>query len=106
MKDNTYCHLWLTCKDEEEANKIGSLLLSKHLVACVKKSKVESDFLWNEKLDHNSEILIIMESRLDLFKTIEKEVAKLHTYDTFVLQAVPLLALSTRAKIWVDEVIN
>jgi uncharacterized protein involved in tolerance to divalent cations len=44
-----------------------------------------------------------MDSRLDLFDQIESEVAKLHSYDTFVLTSVPVTKISKKALAWMEK---
>lgn len=44
--------------------------------------------------------MVLMESRLELFGKIEAEVKKLHSYDTFVLEAVPVKRISKKAAQW------
>ena len=95
-----YCQLWLTCKDTVEADTILKFLLEKKLVTCVKQFPVESNFRWHGKLGHDNETLLIMDSREDLFDTIEDEIRRLHSYETFVLQAIPLVKVSKEAKEW------
>jgi len=100
---NDFCQLWLTCKDKEEASKIANTLLVKHLVACVHKIPISSEFCWKGKIKSNDEILLVMESREDLFDEVEREVAKLHSYDTFVLEAVPISKISQKAEDWLKK---
>lgn len=98
-----FCQLWLTCKDKAEANKVAKLLLDKKLVACAKQVSVSSDFIWKSKIESGKEVLVLMESREDLFGEIEKEVARLHSYDTFVLQAARITKISKKAAKWLDD---
>lgn len=102
MTKNNYCYLYLTCKDVKEASKIADALLEKHLIVCAKQVPVNSAFWWQGKITKAQETLLIMESALDLFDRVEKTTAKLHSYDTFVLEAVPLAAVSIKAKSWVE----
>lgn len=97
------CQLWLTCADQKEADKIANTLLVKQLVACVHKLPVKSEFSWQAKIDSAKEVLLIMDSREDLFDEVEREVAKLHRYDTFVLEAVPVIKVSMKAKQWLNK---
>ncbi len=97
------CQLWLTCANTVEADTITQTLLDKKLVVCVKQSTVNSDYLWEGVKEHNDEVLLIMDSRTDLFDKVESEVAKLHSYDTFVLIALPILRISRAAQSWVGE---
>lgn len=98
--------LWLTCGDKAEAEKIATTLLAKRLIACAKQLPVSSDFLWQGKIDHNDEVLLVMDSREDLFDQVETEIAKLHSYETFVLQAVPVTRVSAHASKWLGEVLD
>jgi periplasmic divalent cation tolerance protein len=100
---SNFCQLWLTCANREEADKIANTLLVKHLVACAKQATIASDFRWQGKIEHSEEVLLVMDSKLEFFDQIEKEVAKLHSYDTFVLQAVSVEKISAGAKSWLEE---
>ena len=98
-----FCQLWLSCKDAKEASKIADVLLSNKLVACSKQILVKSSFHWQGKIEGSDEILLMMESRADLFDQIEEAVTKLHSYDTFVLEAVPVSKVSTKAEKWLTQ---
>mgnify|MGYP001945128145 CR=1 FL=1 len=93
----------MTCADMAEGQRVSKVLLEKKLVACVKFLPVGADFLWDGKVDHNDEVLLMMESREDLFDQIEAEIAKVHSYDTFGLQATPINKLSKDAETWLHE---
>ena len=98
-----YCQLWLTCTDEKEAAKITDTLLAAQLVACVHQLPVNSSFCWQSKIKKSDEVLLVMESRQDLFTEVEHEVSKLHSYDTFVLKSVPIDDISKKAEGWLKK---
>ncbi len=100
---HSFCQLWLTVGSKAEATKIAKVLLDKRLIACARQLPVTSDFRWQGKIDHTKEILMMMESRSDLFDQVEAEVAKLHRYDTFVLEAVPVTTISKKAAEWLKD---
>jgi len=95
--------LLLTCANKKEANKISDSLLEKRLVVCIKKTQVSSKYLWKRKIEKNKEILLIMESLEENFGEIEKEIKKLHSYETFVLLALPVIKSSYGAKDWLKD---
>ena len=97
------CQLLLTVASQQEANAIADSLLDKQLVTCVKQVAINSRFRWQGKIENANEILLIMESREDLFDRVEAEVAKLHSYDTFVLEAVAVSKVSAKARGWVKD---
>ncbi len=102
-----FCQLWLTCKDETEADTITSQLLKKRLVACAKQLPIVANYWWKGKIENDKEILLVMESRVDLVGKIEAEITELHSYDTFVLEAIPILKISKDATKWLEkEIIN
>lgn len=100
-KDN-FCQLWLTCADTIEADTIAKALLEKGLIACARAFSVSSDFRQRGKIEHTSEVLLMMESKLDYFDKIEQQVTRLHSYDTFVLEAVPVAHISKKARGWLE----
>jgi len=92
--------LFLTCADEREADEITDALLRKKLVVCIKKTKVESSFLFKGKTDAADEVMLIMDSIEKNFSAIENEVRKIHSYKTFVLLASPIIKSSKGVKEW------
>ena len=103
MTKHDFCYLYLTCENTTEATEIAEALLNKRLVVCAKQMPVSSDFHWQGTIEHGNEILLLMQSRLDLFEQVEAEVAKTHSYDTFVLEAVPISKISSDAEKWMKE---
>lgn len=99
-------NLLLTCANDGEAEKISQKLLKKHLVACIKKTKINSSFLWRGKISKAVEVLLIMDSVEEKFGEIEKEVRKLHSYDTPVLVALPVSQISKGVKEWMSDEIR
>ena|SRR3989344_5964270 len=93
--------LFLTCADEREADEITDALLRKKLVVCIKKTKVESSFLFKGKTDAADEVMLIMDSIEKNFSAIENEVRKIHSYETFVLLASPVIKSSKGINGWI-----
>ncbi len=101
-----FCQLWLTCADKKEADNVTNALLVNHLIACARQMPITSDYWWQGKIESSKEVMLVMESRLDLFDEVEREVAKLHSYDAFVLEAVPVEKISKGAAKWLSEIIT
>ena len=98
-----FCYLYLTCANTVETGQVSKALLEKRLVACTKQVGVSASYWDDGKIDQATEVLLIMESAMDLFEAVEKEVAKIHSYKTFVLEAVPIIKVSTNAEKWLNE---
>ncbi len=97
------CLLFLTCANDREAEKIAVSLLDKKLVVCTKRTNVKSAYRWKNKIEKANEVLLIMDSVEENFKKVEKEVAKLHSYDTFVLTSSPVTQVSKNVKNWLEN---
>lgn len=103
MPKREFCLLYVTCDNTVSASDIVNALLNQRLVACVKQMPVSANY-WNEgKTEQSSEVMLIMESALDLFDQVEQTVGKLHTYKTFVLEAVLIARVSKLAAKWLNE---
>ena len=103
---SSFVELVLTCGSWQEAQKIADQLLKKKLVACVEFMDVQSKYLWHGDIEQNKEVKLIMQSVENLFEKVEVEVKKLHSYDTFVLQQIPLTNISAEATLWLEETLN
>ena len=103
MHQTDFVELVLTCGSWQEAQKIADSLLEKHLVACVEFLEVKSRSWWRNRLEETDEIKLIMQTVGDNFEKVEAAVAKLHSYDTFVLQQIPLTNLSIKAQQWLTK---
>lgn len=98
-----YVELFLACEDQAEADKIAQALLGQRLIVCAKQVPITMAYWWQDKIERGTEVLLIMESAEDLFEEIESEVAKIHSYDIFVLQALPFVKISRKATRWIDD---
>lgn len=98
-----FCQLFLTCENTDEATKIADSLLGQRLIACAKQVAAKSSFWWQSKIDKADEVMLVMESRSDLFDKVEAEVKKLHSYETFVLYATPIESISKEAEQWLNK---
>lgn len=95
--------LLLTCANPREAQKIADKLLDEKLAACVRQTEVKSDYWWQGQKQQSGEVQLIIESTAEKFHRIEATVKGLHSYETFVLTAYPVLRASAGVEKWVKE---
>ena len=103
MSKKDFCYLFLTCPNTVEAGAVVSRLLNKRLIVCARQTPISSTYWWQDKIEQTTEVLLIMESDLRLFDEVEKEVAQILSYKTFVLEAVPVTRVSKDAEKWMQE---
>ena len=72
--------IFITCKDEEEAEKISMRLLKKRLIACANMFPIKSMYRWKGKIENQKETLILAKTLEKNFSKIKKEVLSLHSY--------------------------
>lgn len=98
--------VFLTCADDEEADKISNVLLDKKLIACSKKMSISSSFWWEGKKDNANEVLLMLETIDEKFLDIEKEVEKLHSYDTPMLFSIAVSQTTRQVSDWLEKEIQ
>ena len=81
MNSSKYCLITTTFENKEEANKISEILLKKRLVSCSQISSITSSYHWKGKIEHEEEFLLQMKSKTSLYKEIESEILKYHSYE-------------------------
>ena len=73
----------VTCGSLAEARKIAKTVVGKRLAACVNVSSapVESVYSWKGKVERAKEYLLVIKTTARRVMALEKEVAKLHSYE-------------------------
>jgi len=76
-----YSIIYITAGDMIEARKIGRILVEERLAACANISPITSIFRWKGNIDEASEFGIIVKTRTEKVKEIEKRVKDIHSYE-------------------------
>lgn len=92
----------VTCASRKEAERPAQSLVHNKLAACVNiaTSPVKSVYRWNGKVETAREIPILIKTTRRKFPALEKEIRRLHSYDTPEVIAVPILAGSAPYLRW------
>lgn len=103
--------IYVTCSDQAEAEKIGKYLLNKRLTACVNvfPEPIQPFFFWppkSGKIDNSKENVLIIKSTLDKYDKIEKEIIKIHSFDTPCVLAIPVVAVADKYWNWLQSETN
>ena len=101
-----FVELVLTCGSWQEAQKITDALLQGRLVACIEQLEVRSKSWWQDAIEDSKEIKLIMKTVAEKFEAIEAEVKKHHSYETFVLEMLPIIKLNEDAASWLSETVK
>jgi periplasmic divalent cation tolerance protein len=74
--------VYITARNSDEAKKISTHLLEKKLIACANIFPIESMYWWKGDIQENVEFVILCKTSDGNFEKINKEVIKIHEYDT------------------------
>jgi len=72
--------VYVVFKDEEEAERIGEILVREKLVACINYFPVKSIYTWEGKIERAGEIAAICKTRWELVGKVIRRVKELHSY--------------------------
>ncbi|MBF0479496.1 MAG: divalent-cation tolerance protein CutA [Candidatus Omnitrophica bacterium] len=86
-----YSIVFVTVKDQSEAKKIADTIVAEKLAACVNMiEKVKSVFWWQEKIQYEEEILLIMKTKNTLMNKLIERVKSLHSYTIPEIVSIPI----------------
>ncbi len=74
--------IYVTHKNEKEAEKIISHLLEKKLIACANIFPITSFFSWKGKIENEKEVVTILKTDSSKWENVKKEIVKIHPYET------------------------
>lgn len=95
----------ITAPNEDEAVKISKTLVEEKLAGCVNIVKnVRSIYSWQGKIEDDSEVLMIVKTKADLFEELEKRVKSIHSYTVPEIIGVKIKKGSENYLKWLDEV--
>jgi periplasmic divalent cation tolerance protein len=95
----------VTCSSLPEARKISRSLLQKHLAACVNihTTPVESSYRWKGKVETTREHLLLIKTTTRRLKSLEREVLRLHSYETPEFLVLPISSGSRAYLAWLNN---
>ena len=100
----TYCVINCTTANIEDAKEIAKHLVENKLIACCNIiPSITSVYNWENELCCDEEYLMIMKTKTSLFKKVEKEIKKMHKYETPEIICLPITAGSKEYLSWVSE---
>jgi periplasmic divalent cation tolerance protein len=95
----------VTCDSLPEARKIARAVVEKHFAACVNilTAPVESLYTWKGKLERSREHLLLIKTTAKRLNALEREVLRLHSYETPEFLVLPIAAGSRAYLRWLAQ---
>ncbi|MGC2423607.1 MAG: divalent-cation tolerance protein CutA [Nitrospirota bacterium] len=94
----------ITVPDEENAARIGRVLVEERLAACANIVKgIRSIYRWKEEIFDEPECMLIIKTVADNFTLLENRVRELHPYEVPEVIAVKISEGSKPYLDWIEE---
>ena len=89
---------------EEQASQIAHVLVNERLAACANIiSPIRSIYRWNDAVQNETEHMIVIKTRADLFERLQARVKEVHQYVVPEIIALPIIAGERSYLDWVFE---
>jgi periplasmic divalent cation tolerance protein len=95
--------IYITAGDMTQARKIGRTLVGERLAACVNIFPITSIFRWKDTIDEANEFAILVKTRSDKVKEIEKRVKEIHSYEVPCVVSFNMSEGSSDYLNWINE---
>ena len=104
VRSSRFAVLFSTAGNLDEATRIAEHLVERRLVACVNLiPMVHSIYWWDNKVNRDQEVLLILKTEKRKIGEIEKTVRSLHSYQTPELIALPLVSGLQEYLKWMED---
>lgn len=101
-----YSMIIATFPDKEIAKKIAKLLVEQHFAACAQLLPIESIYRWKDEICDESEIMMLIKSKTDMFTKIALAIQELHPYEVPEIIQIPISAGIPDYLNWIEDCTN
>lgn len=102
MNDGYY-NVKTAIDDIDIAKQITKSLLEKRLVSSVQQKEITSTWWWNNELEESKEYVLEIKTKKSLYKEVEQEIKKIHSYEVPEIYAEEIKDASKEYLDWIDE---
>lgn len=104
MEDYLYVVVIVITSSQEEAEKIGKILVEEKLAASANIiPSIKSFFFWKGKFYDAPESIVLLNTRKDLLEKIRVRAQELHRYEIPEIIALPIISGSSEFFNWIQE---
>ena len=99
--------IYVPCKDKIEAEKIADVLIIEQLAVCVNIfHNISSIYRWKKNKEKSTEAVMFIKTKKELLDKVTKRVEELHSYESPVIFALPVLFYSPKTLKYLNEELN
>ncbi len=98
-----YCLVYITTENNEEARRIGKVLVEEKLAACVNIHPIESVYRWKGNIEEDIEAAMLAKTRAGLVDEVIKRVKELHSYEVPCIISISIEKGNHDYLKWIEE---
>ncbi len=98
-----YCLVYITTENNEEARRIGKVLVEEKLAACVNIHPIESVYRWKGNIEEDIEAAMLAKTRAGLVDEVIKRVKELHSYEVPCIISISIEKGNHDYFKWIEE---
>jgi periplasmic divalent cation tolerance protein len=99
-----YCCVLTTVPTASKARSLAGLLISRRLAACVQiLSGLESHYRWRGKKEISKEVLLLIKTKISVYKKLELLILKNHPYEVPEIVCLPISKGSKTYLDWIAK---
>jgi periplasmic divalent cation tolerance protein len=92
--------IYTTCQNMEEAQKLGGLIISKKIAACVDFWPISSCYNWEGGIQCVSQVMLLITTFETKLEEINKIISENHTYSVPLIAGVDVRRINHPYKEW------
>ncbi len=101
-----YYFIYATFPNKDEAKRIAKHLLEKKLAACVNYWNVSSMYWWDNEIQEDEEVGMIIKTKAENYSKIRDEIKRMHSYTTPCICAFSLEEGNSEFLRWIDSIVE
>ena len=99
-----YIQVVTTTESEDQAKRIGRVIVERRLAACVQTlGPIESVYWWKEEIETATEWQCVAKTKNNLFDALVETINEVHSYDVPEILAAPVADGSKPYLAWIDD---
>lgn len=98
--------VYITAGNLDEARRIGKKLIEERLAACVNIFPITSIYRWKDDIEESDEFGMIVKTKTEKVKEIEKRVKQLHSYEVPCVLSFDVGEGSAEYLKWIGESVD
>lgn len=94
--------IYSTFPNKKEAQEIGLKLVQQKLVGCINIFPINSIYRWKNKIEKDREWVMLIKTKKQNFKKIEKFILERHSYEIPCIIEIPLGRITKKYTRWLS----